>query len=209
VSPQSNQSSQPQKSNRAWFQRIAIFITGLTAFVASMVAILSYFRIEPGQPTPIPLPVSSTAIMTTTMVSALTTATLVPVSTSTPAISTFKINKPTETHIRITKGDHIKITAIGSVCVGPVVGCVPPQGVGWVSDSYDIVQSYPHAALLCRINQPQVEEETAWELCGTRKILEAEWDGELEFNINDNKLIDNSANDYFDVEVTITNGNPP
>lgn len=203
MSQQSNRSS--AKLSRIWTILVGGGIVTFLGVLANLTQILAFFHIGIDSPSASPeaSPTPSSLMATTPSIYA----------TPFPVISTsaFNVGSLTKTGLNVTLGDQIKITASGSVCVGRFVtmlnGCASPDGVSLVDDIYDIVPSYLHAALLCRINRPRPAQESDWLLCGTRKIMDVEHTGELELDINDNKQGDNSG--QFEVEVTLTRSSSP
>lgn len=94
-----------------------------------------------------------------------------------------------EVSLHVTKGQTVKIKAAGSIYTGDYVKYSTPVGKEYLDgfpipilDSYDIVGSYPHAALMFRISP-----EEKWKLCGNGRIFSAPEDGlmTIEFLVND------------------------
>ncbi|MBB3971340.1 NfeD family protein [Mucilaginibacter phyllosphaerae] len=103
------------------------------------------------------------------------------------------VNSFLNSDIPVIKGDKINITATGSISVGPVVGHSGPNGkesgVGSFSlEDYNIVPAYRHAALMYKLS-----EEDEWTECGDNFSFEADKDGSLIFQINDNAQSNNSG----------------
>jgi hypothetical protein len=99
--------------------------------------------------------------------------------------------------ICVTAGDTLQVEATGSIIVGSVLGTAFPDGIDMIfTDIYDLIPSFPHGALLCRL-----DSESFWRKCGSRALFEAEKQGCLEFEINDNEQENNQG--AFEVQVVV------
>jgi hypothetical protein len=114
-----------------------------------------------------------------------------------------QVNELTQTNICVPAGSTISVRASGSIRVGPFVGVVDPEGTergfmgATLGDSYDLVRSLPHGALMCRVTGEQ-----DWRLCAANLTFQSPLDGCLEFQINDNDQGNNSG--AFDVRVEVS-----
>jgi hypothetical protein len=117
--------------------------------------------------------------------------------------SQLQVNELTETNICVPAGSTVSVRASGSIRVGSFVGVVDPQGTeqGFMGaplgDSYDLIRSLQHGALMCRMTGEQ-----DWRLCAANLTFQSPLDGCLEFQINDNDQGNNSG--AFDVNVSVT-----
>jgi hypothetical protein len=94
-----------------------------------------------------------------------------------------------EVPLHVTKGQTVKIKADGSIYTGNYVKYSTPVGKEYLDglpfpilDSYDIVGTYPHAALMYR-----VAPEEKWKLCGNSCMFTVPKDGliTIELLVND------------------------
>ena len=107
---------------------------------------------------------------------------VIPANASTPVVSP---------NACVTAGQELQILTSGTVVVGQMIGATSADGssnpLGGLGN-YDIVDSFLHGALMCRING-----ETAWQLCGATHKFMAQTDGCIEFLLNDNDPGNNSG----------------
>ncbi|NJO05038.1 MAG: hypothetical protein HC876_05650 [Chloroflexaceae bacterium] len=113
--------------------------------------------------------------------------------------------EPTASNVCIAAGDTVTVTASGEIKTGNYVGYLGPDGAETfmlfgasvpIDEGYDIVQAFPHAAMMCRIGA-----DDDWRLCGSNATFTADKNGCLEFQTND---IDKGNNDgFFDIRIEI------
>lgn len=113
----------------------------------------------------------------------------------------FRVNDLITTNICVQQGDTVSVTASGGITVGPNIGSVGPEGkdsglFGFPLDQYDIYPEFSHGALLCKI-----DTEEDWKECGRSAELQAQVEGCLQFDVNDNEKENNSGS--FDVTVEV------
>jgi hypothetical protein len=118
-----------------------------------------------------------------------------------PKPVSLKVSTQTTSRIKVSRGDKVTIKAHGNIIVGPWVGGSDPDGrssgfAGASLAQYNLVPNFNHAALLYRISR-----ESGWRLAGKSVEFEADQDGALEFQVNDNDQGNNSGS--YDVDVTI------
>lgn len=123
-----------------------------------------------------------------------------PTATPAPQQFTVQVNSLTQTNLYIQKGQYVLIQADGAIKVGPFVGYVDPDGRNDAFlTGYSIISDVPHGALLCRFHGGE------WAYCGRGVVFQSDGDGYLDFDINDNDQDNNTASDFFNVTVTVSN----
>lgn len=125
----------------------------------------------------------------------------------TPAVyEAWTVNDMVTTNICVQKGDTVSVSANGGITVGQNLGSVGPEGkdegiLGLPLDQYDIYPEFSHGALLCKL-----DTEERWMECGTALEFQAQLDGCLQFEVNDNEKVNNSG--AFSVTVVVFNQQP-
>ncbi|MEM8859118.1 MAG: hypothetical protein AAGD96_12400 [Chloroflexota bacterium] len=115
-----------------------------------------------------------------------------------------------ETELCVNAGNQITVEASGSIIVGEFVGSAGPEGketfevIGVpvsIDPSLDIIQEFPHAALMYRIENAQTNYafNEGWKSYHNEKSFTANMTGCLAFDINDIDNNDNSGS--FDVTI--------
>lgn len=111
-----------------------------------------------------------------------------------------KINE--KSRINVKKGERVVLIADGSIKIGQWAGYSGPEGktnggmIGAPLDSYNIISTFPHAALLYRF-----KGDREWNLCGNGVEFTAERDGFLEFLVNDRETFNNHGSYQLKIEV--------
>ncbi len=120
----------------------------------------------------------------------------------TPAVyEVWEVYDGVTTNICVQKGDAVSVSANGGISVGPSVGSVGPEGtdkglLGFSLDGYDIYPEFSHGVLLCKL-----DTEQRWMECGTALEFQAQLDGCIQFDVNDNEKENNSGSFEVTVEV--------
>jgi len=97
------------------------------------------------------------------------------------------------TEIFMKKGQQVKVNSYGSVNLGTFAGVSSPNGI-YGFQSYSLVPSIPHAAIIGGINKN-------WKLFGVETVYVATEDGPLQIAINDADYSNNAG--YFDCVIEI------
>jgi TPR repeat protein len=97
------------------------------------------------------------------------------------------------TDIMMKSGSEVLIKAYGTVNLGTFAGVAGPGGI-FGFQSYSIVQSIPHAAIMSGVNNE-------WVLTGAETKYKATADGKLQLAINDTDYSNNVG--YFDVVIEL------
>lgn len=108
-----------------------------------------------------------------------------------------RINGFVRSDLEVLPGDRLVVKATGLISVGDFIGTVGPDGKATFGSAYNIVQRYPHGALLWRI------DDDIWRLCGSKLDVVVQSKGTIEFEVNDREQSNNSEHDFFEVEVFI------
>jgi hypothetical protein len=120
----------------------------------------------------------------------------------TPAVyEVWEVSDRVTTNICVQKGDVVSVSAKDGISVGAFLGWVEPDGIdsglgGASLDEYDIYPEFSHGALLCKL-----DTEERWMECGTALEFQAQFDGCIQFDVNDNEKENNSGS--FEVSVVV------
>lgn len=97
------------------------------------------------------------------------------------------------TEIMLKKGQQVKVNSYGTVNLGTFAGVSTPNGI-YGFQSYSLIQSIPHAAIIGGVNKK-------WVFFGTETIYTASEDGLLQIAINDADYSNNAG--YFDCVIEV------
>ncbi|WP_276483098.1 tetratricopeptide repeat protein [Paraflavitalea pollutisoli] len=97
------------------------------------------------------------------------------------------------TDITLKKGQQVKVNSYGTVNLGTFAGVSTPNGI-YGFQSYSLIQSIPHAAIIGGVNKK-------WVFFGTENIYTASEDGALQIAINDADYSNNAG--YFDCVIEV------
>ena len=111
----------------------------------------------------------------------------------------YYVENKTQTSLRVKPGDRLVITATGEISLGFFVGSTGPDGIDGYH-SYNLVRgNFKHGMLLVRIKQRGGRYVT--HAVGSNRVIVPEFDGRLEFIVNDAEPRNNSGE--FDIVVTV------
>ncbi|MEM8859116.1 MAG: hypothetical protein AAGD96_12390 [Chloroflexota bacterium] len=173
-------------------------------------------------PTPTSPPFQTATVPATPSVTPTVTPTSTPTSTPTaipinPLKSNLQVSQyifGEESRICVSENRTVTVTATGSILVDGFIGEVEPEGKDTfeifpgieflIDPSLDIVPDFPHAALMYRIEEDQVEydDDEGWRSYHNERSFTADVSGCLAFNINDVDVTQNIGE--FDVTVNIS-----